>query len=92
MSHTREYIHCGEGTVIEYDREYMSGELTSIIYHTSDKQCHEIVITKEDVDHNLFLFSLRNEVKKFDITSQMIEDSKKSGPFLIEGESRIVEI
>jgi hypothetical protein len=92
ICHTREFISCGEGTIIEYDREYLDGSLGTIIYVTSDGVHHELQFSKDEVKNSLFLLGLINENKRFDITNEMINESIDKGPFLIKGSSRIVEI
>jgi hypothetical protein len=91
VCHTREFINVGEGTVVEFDREYFDGGIKNLVYTTKSGE-HVIECDPTEIPTNLFLIELQRESMRFDITSEMIEESKTTGPFIIEGGSRIINI
>lgn len=87
----RDFVNVGEGTIVEYDREYFDGEITGLYYNTSDGKDHTYKITKKD-RNDLWYLMLLNERMKTDIRKDVFEESKTKGPFIITCASRIVTI
>ncbi len=84
-SYRRDYINIRERTVMEFEREYFSGKITGIVYNVKfGKKYKEMVYKIEnDEKEGSFIKKLLNENIKFYITDDMIDQSKKYGPFLI---------
>ena len=76
--------------ISEVDREYYNCKLDQIIYSTGSGKDKKVVIWKapedymNDNNYNEWLCALQRDWKKFKITDDMIEESKKYGPFLIQ--------
>jgi hypothetical protein len=92
----RDFINPGEGTLVEYDREYFDGSPIELIYSIiiKGRNVDKVYkIKRSDIESGGFIFDLCCiERFKFNIRQHDIDVSKKSGPFLIQGESRIIEI
>ena len=86
------------GTAVEHDCEYFSGTIDSIIYDIQyDPKCRierveRILNYKTIMEIPLFIRELMRHNNRFDITQDMIENSKLIGPILIIGKSRVVEL
>ncbi len=86
MAYRRDWQIVGRGTVmIEYDKEYFSGQETSLCYSVEGQNDSiEYPLTKNLIDKSHFLSMVIVDHTKFDITNDMIEESVKIGPFLIQ--------
>ena len=87
------------GTIVEYDKEYFSGLIACILYKLkSGKEMHwdlpyDNKHTFTERFRHSFVIELMRHCNRFDITVEMIEKSQHEDcPFLIVGESRIVNI
>jgi len=90
---SRHMASIGEGTVIEFDREYVCGGPIEVYYEIkgSDKE-FLYKIDRQAIEDSSFVAALCSENMKFDVTPKMILESRSSGPFIIEGRSRVVTI
>jgi len=90
---SKDYFSIGEGTVVEYDREYLYGQLDSELHYRLINGQSETYKIKESDEKLEFFKQLQNvEKTRFNITDLMIKECKEYGPFIITGKSRIIEI
>ena len=90
----RDFINVGEGSIVEFDREYQDGEPTILFYDimVKGKVIHKSYKFKKKDLEGLFEKMFCIEKYKYDIETWDISVSREVGPLLIEGVSRIVQI
>ena len=80
---------------MEFDREYFDGYPTEIIYTITlkGKKVEKVYkFKKKDLEGGLLEKFFCIEKYKYEIRNEDIDFSKKVGPFLIQGQSSIVDV
>ena len=84
---SRSFHFIGEGTVVEYDREYFECEPTQIIFNyiENGEKVEKVIPWQTEWMQNTFYVALACESQRFEITNSMIKACETIGPFRLIG-------